>query len=59
MKTLYEIYEECAGITATPGNTCGMGNPMPPIDGEVGSEPIAAKSKTKKEKLKKKKETFK
>lgn len=58
MKTIYEIYEECAGITATPGNTCGMGNPMPPTDTTPGSEPITAKSKNKKEKLKKKKETI-
>lgn len=56
MKTLYEIYEECTGITATPGNTCGMGNPMPPTDTEPGSEPIIVKSKTKNKTIKKKKE---
>lgn len=58
MKSLYKIYEECAGITATPANTCGMGNPMPPTDGEVGSEPMRCCAKSKKEKIKKKKETI-
>lgn len=56
MKTIYEIYEECAGITATPGNACGMGNPMAPTDTSPGSEPIIAKSKTKNKPVKKKKE---
>ena len=56
MKSLYEIYEECAGITATSGNTCGMGNPMPPTDALPGSEPMIAKSKTKNKITKKKKE---
>lgn len=56
MKTIYKIYEECAGITATPVNTCGMGNPMPPTDTSPGSEPIIAKSKTKNKPVKKKKE---
>jgi hypothetical protein len=42
---------------ATPGNTMGMGNPMPPMDGEVGSEPICT-AKCKKEKKKKIKESL-
>lgn len=53
MKDLYDIYEDGA-ITSTPGNTTGMGNPMPPTDGEVGSEPMCGKGKCKKEKRKKK-----
>lgn len=53
MKDLYDIYEDGA-IAATPGNTMGMGNPTPPTDGEVGSEPMCGKGKCKKEKRKKK-----
>lgn len=53
MKDLYDIYEDGA-VTATPGNTMGMGNPTPPTDGEVGSEPMCGKGKCKKEKRKKK-----
>ena len=43
---------------ATPGNTMGMGNPMPAGDGSLGSEPIypigSKTAKCKKEKHKKK-----
>lgn len=53
MKDLYDIYEDGA-MAATPGNTMGMGNPTPPTDGEVGSEPMCGKGKCKKEKRKKK-----
>jgi hypothetical protein len=53
MRDLYDIYED-GGITATPGNTTGMGNPTPPTDGEVGSEPMCGKGKCKREKKKKK-----
>lgn len=49
MKSLYTYLEDLA---ATPANTIGMGNPIPPINGEVGSEPIIA-AKCKKEKKKK------
>jgi hypothetical protein len=49
MKDLYDIYED--GTTAaTPGNTTGMGNPTPPTDGEVGSEPMCGKGKCKRKK---------
>lgn len=52
MKNLFDIYEdEC--INATPGNTTGMGNPMPPTDTTVGSEPLVTKPKKKKCKCKK------
>ena len=51
MKDLYTYLEEFA----TPANTIGMGNPMPPLDGQVGSEPmVTAKCK----KAKKKKSLF-
>ena len=51
MKRLAEyLKEECA----TPGNTVGMGNPMPPGEGQPGSEPLVT-AKTKKEKKKHKK----
>lgn len=55
MKNIFELYNECdgGGIYSTPANTLGMGNPMPPTDGQLGSEPICAKCK--KEKVKKKK----
>lgn len=57
MKDLYDIYEDGV-MAATPGNTMGMGNPTPPTDGEVGSEPMCGKGKCKKEKKKKKVEEF-
>lgn len=53
MKPLYMYLEETVGA-ATPLNTVGMGNPMPPAEGQVGSEPLCAKCK--KEKKNKKKE---
>ena len=37
MKSLKQYIEECDAANATPGNTMGMGNPMAPTDGEVGS----------------------
>ena len=40
MKNLYDIYNECDGGGATPGNTMGAGNPMAPTDGSVGSGDI-------------------
>lgn len=56
MKNIYDIYgiEECCGaVCANPGNTVGMGNPMPPGDGQVGSEPMVGKCKKEKSKKKK------
>ena len=53
MKDLYDIYEDGI-LTTTPRNTMGMGNPTPPTDGEVGSEPMCGNGKCKKEKRKKK-----
>lgn len=52
MKDLYDIYEDGCTVATTPGNTTGMGNPMPPTDGEVGSEPICGKGKCKRKKKK-------
>ena len=55
MKTLYSYVEN---LMATPGNTMGMGNPIPACDGGLGSEPIypidSKTAKCKKEKHKKK-----
>lgn len=45
------IEEECAGC-ATPGNTMGMGNPMPPTEEAPGSEPLCGKCKKEKKKKK-------
>lgn len=45
------IEEECAGC-ATPGNTMGMGNPMPPSEEAPGSEPLCGKCKKEKKKKK-------
>lgn len=53
MKRLFDYLKECDGM-ATPGNTVGMGNPMPPSGDNVGSEPLVPVAKAKKEKLKKK-----
>lgn len=50
MKYLYDIYEDGA-ITATPGNTTGMGNPLPPSE-EPGTEPMCGKAKCKRKKKK-------
>ena len=53
MRRLIDILrEECA----TPGNTVGMGNPMPAEEGVPGSEPLVT-AKAKKEKKKKSKKT--
>ena len=52
MKQLKDILKE-EGVFATPANTMGMGNPMPPTDGCCGSEPLAPiKKKTKKKPVK-------
>lgn len=52
MKHLKDILKE-EGVFATPANTMGMGNPMPPTDGCCGSEPLAPiKKKTKKKPVK-------
>lgn len=56
MVAIYDIYntmnEECC---ATPGNTMGMGNPMPATDTQPGSEPLVPTAKTKTEKKQKRK----
>ena len=56
MKNL-KIYLEDAGLAATPANTMGLGNPMPPTEGQPGSEPMVPTAKSKKEKCKKCKKT--
>ena len=48
MKNLYDIYED--GITVTPANTVGMGNPMLPTVEEPGTEPLLSTAKLKKKK---------
>ena len=52
MKHIFDLYEDSA--IASPGNTMGMGNPMPAGDNTPGSEPVAPTAKAKKEKAKKK-----
>lgn len=55
MKNIIDYIREMEGM-ATPLNTMGMGNPMPPTNGEPGSEPvIPGKIPTSKEKDCKKK----
>ena len=51
MKNIFDLYEN--GCCATPGNTTGMGNPMPAGENTIGSEPLTHTAKTKKEKSKK------
>lgn len=52
MKRLFDyLKEECM---ATPANTMGMGNPMPPTGDNFGSEPLVPTAKVKNEKPKKK-----
>jgi hypothetical protein len=46
MKTLYAYIQEMDGC-ATPGNTMGMGNPMPADIGVQGTEPLVGKKKKK------------
>lgn len=56
MKNIFDIYDinECGdAICSTPANTTGMGNPMPPGDGQVGSEPMVGKCKKEKSKKRK------
>ena len=55
MKSIADIYNENAEVTATPANTTGMGNPMPPTETNPGSEPLTGKCKKecKKKKFKK------
>ena len=58
MKHIIEYIEECGEGCATPGNTIGMGNPMPPMGDQPGSEPIktiAGPKQEKKETSKRKK----
>lgn len=65
MKNLIEYIEECGEGCATPSNTMGMGNPMPPgepgspgVPGTPGTEPIktiAGPKQEKKETSKRKK----
>lgn len=57
MKHIIEYIEECGEGCATPGNTLGMGNPMPPgepgapgIPGIQGTEPIKTIAGPKQEK---------
>lgn len=58
MKNIIDYIREMEGM-ATPLNTMGMGNPMPPANGEPGSEPVipgkipASKEKDYKKKKKK------
>lgn len=54
MKPLKQYLECDGGAVATPGNTMGMGNPMPPTDSVPGSEPLVT-AKAKKEKIKRNK----
>ena len=58
MKNLIEYIEECGEGCATPGNTMGMGNPMPSTGDQPGTEPIthiAGPKQEKKETSKRKK----
>lgn len=51
MKSINDILQEMdGGIMATPDNTMGMSNPMPPIDGAPGTEPITPIGKIAREK---------
>lgn len=50
MKNLIEYIEECGEGCATPSNTMGMGNPMPPTGDQSGTEPIAHIAGPKQEK---------
>lgn len=56
MKDLATYIRECGGICATPANTTGMGNPMPPTETENGSEPILPTVPIAKRRHKKKRE---
>ena len=55
MKTIISIIEEIEA--GTPGNTMGMGNPMPPIGDMPGSEPILPLHRSSKKRKAKKKIT--
>lgn len=52
MKRLIDYIEECGEGCSTPGNTMGMGNPMPPTEEAQGSEPLCGKCKKEKKKKK-------
>ncbi len=52
MKHLIDYIEECGEGCSTPGNTMGMGNPMPPTEEAPGSEPLCGKCKKEKKKKK-------
>lgn len=54
MKNLIDYIEECGEGCATPSNTIGMGNPMPPTEDHPGSEPVSAPDPKKEKKRKKK-----
>lgn len=50
MKHIIEYIEECGEGCATPSNTMGMGNPMPPTGDQPGTEPITHIAGPKQEK---------
>ena len=51
MRTIKQYIDEC-GEMATPANTMGIGNPVPPTETQPGSEPLpTAKIKRKKKKI--------
>ena len=55
MEELYKYIKEevAAASNATPGNTTGVGNPMPAgVNGDIGTEPLPT-AKAKKQKRKK------
>lgn len=45
MKSIYDIYEEVSIVNSTPKNTIGLGNPQPPTNDTIGSEPLPEKHK--------------
>ena len=56
MKSIIDIYcvdECCNAACSNPGNTVGMGNPIPPGEGQVDSEPMTGKCKKEKSKKRK------
>lgn len=52
MKTLFDVIKEMQEFAA-PSNTMGMGDPLLPSEGQLGSEPICPNCKGKKKKKKK------
>lgn len=57
MKNILDILQEMEGCS-TPGDTMGIGNPLPAEEGSLGSEPICAKCKKEKPKKKKIRESL-